>query len=88
MRALHKAHDVASIRSLMPRLHYFDQGTCIVHHMFGAEVTQHVRDAYPDALLTAHFEVRWTFLVVPSSHQGLAVAYDPVSTRSTSRQQN
>ena len=40
-----------------PGCHYFDQGTCIVHHMFGAEVTQHVREAYPDALLTAHFEV-------------------------------
>ena len=58
MQALHPAHDVASIRALMPQLHYFDQGTCIVHHMFGAEVTQHVREAYPDALLTAHFEVR------------------------------
>ena len=57
MRSLHPAHDVASIRALMPRLHYFDQGTCIVHHMFGAEVTQHVREAYPDAFLTAHFEV-------------------------------
>ena len=58
VKALHAGHDVASIRALLPRLHYFDDGTCIVHHMFGAEVTQHVRQAYPDAFLTAHFEVR------------------------------
>lgn len=46
-----------TIRSLLPRLHYFDEGTCIVHHMFGAETTSLVRKAYGDALLTAHFEV-------------------------------
>lgn len=46
-----------SILSLLPRLHYFDEGTCIVHHMFGAETTSLVRKAYGDALLTAHFEV-------------------------------
>ena len=57
VKALHAEHTVASIKSLLPRLHYFDDGTCIVHHMFGAEVTQHVREAYPDAFLTAHFEV-------------------------------
>lgn len=47
----------ASLRSLLPRLHYFEEGTCIVHHMFGAETTTLVRKAYGDALLTAHFEV-------------------------------
>ena len=47
----------ASIRSLLPRLHYFEEGTCVVHHMFGAETTNLVRRAYGDALLTAHFEV-------------------------------
>ena len=35
----------------------------VTNHMFGAEVTQHVRDAYPDALLTAHFEVCAALLV-------------------------
>lgn len=58
VRAVHPAHTQASIRSLLPRLHYFDEGTCIVHHMFGAETTSLVRKAYGDALLTAHFEVR------------------------------
>lgn len=46
------------MRSLLPRLHYFDAGTCIVHHLFGAEVSQLVSQAYGDAYLTAHFEVR------------------------------
>lgn len=46
------------MKALLPRLHYFDEGTCIVHHMFGAETTNLVRKAYGDALLTAHFEVQ------------------------------
>ena len=54
----------ASIRSLLPRLHYFDEGTCIVHHMFGAETTSLVRKAYSDALLTAHFEVPVSLLII------------------------
>jgi len=41
----------------LPRLHYFEEGTCIVHHIFGGEVTELVRKAYGDAYLTAHFEV-------------------------------
>ncbi len=47
-----------SVRALLPRLHYFESGTCIVHHLFGAEVSQLLRRAYGDAYLTAHFEVR------------------------------
>ena len=35
---MHPAHDVASVKSLLPRLHYFQEGTCIVHHLFGGEV--------------------------------------------------
>ncbi|KAK9814582.1 hypothetical protein WJX72_008196 [[Myrmecia] bisecta] len=54
---LHPAHSRASIRSLLPRLHYFEEGTCIVHHIFGGEVTELVRKGYGDAYLTAHFEV-------------------------------
>ena len=50
-------HTQASIQALLPRLHYFREGTCIVHHMFGGEVTQLVAAAYGDAYLTAHFEV-------------------------------
>lgn len=50
-------HTQGSIQALLPRLHYFREGTCIVHHMFGGEVTQLVAAAYGDAYLTAHFEV-------------------------------
>ncbi len=62
------------MRSLLARLHYFDAGTCIVHHLFGAEVSQLVSQAYGDAYLTAHFEVRtfplWNFKLPCTSRQG------------------
>jgi quinolinate synthase len=57
IRQLHPAHDQASIRSLLPRFHYFEQGTCIVHHMFGREVVDLVRAHYSDVFVTAHLEV-------------------------------
>lgn len=50
-------HTQASVRALLPRLHYFQEGTCIVHHIFGGRVTEIVAAAYSDAYLTAHFEV-------------------------------
>lgn len=43
VRELHPAHTQASIRALLPRLRYFEQGTCIVHHLFGGEVCELVR---------------------------------------------
>lgn len=61
IQALHPAHDRASIQALLPRFHYFEQGNCVVHHMFGAEVTQRVEADYyaadPDVHVTAHLEV-------------------------------
>jgi quinolinate synthase len=57
VRAVHPAHDAASVRSLVERFHTFEQGICIVHHMFGADVAARVRDDYPDAFVTAHLEV-------------------------------
>lgn len=57
VQKLHSKHTQASVRALLPRLHYFEEGTCIVHHIFGGEVTELVRKAYGDAYLTAHFEV-------------------------------
>ncbi|KAL3135700.1 hypothetical protein ABBQ38_006171 [Trebouxia sp. C0009 RCD-2024] len=57
VRKLHPKHTQASVKALLPRLHYFEEGTCIVHHIFGGEVTELVRKAYGDAYLTAHFEV-------------------------------
>lgn len=35
---LHPRHTAASVRSLLERFHYFKQGNCIVHHMFGDDV--------------------------------------------------
>ncbi len=57
IRQLHSEHNQASIRSLLPRFHYFEQGTCIVHHMFGREVVDLVRAHYADVYVTAHLEV-------------------------------
>jgi quinolinate synthase len=57
IRNLHASHDQASVRALLPRFHYFEQGTCIVHHMFGREVVELVRKHYPDVFVTAHLEV-------------------------------
>jgi quinolinate synthase len=60
VRALHPAHTHATIRALLPRFHYFEQGNCVVHHMFGAAVAQQVERDYYDAGgvdITAHLEV-------------------------------
>ncbi|KAK7265621.1 hypothetical protein RJT34_33243 [Clitoria ternatea] len=55
--AIHPEHNLESIRSLLPRLHYFQDGTCIVHHLFGHEVVEKIKEMYSDAFLTAHLEV-------------------------------
>lgn len=57
VRELHPEHDVASIHALLERFHAFEQGVCIVHHMFGAEVAERVQRDYADAFVTAHLEV-------------------------------
>ncbi|KAI6675426.1 hypothetical protein NL676_003332 [Syzygium grande] len=54
---IHPGHSRQSIRSLLPRLHYYQEGTCIVHHLFGHEVVEKINEMYCDAFLTAHFEV-------------------------------
>ncbi|XP_065874702.1 quinolinate synthase, chloroplastic [Euphorbia lathyris] len=54
---IHPAHNRDSIRSLLPRLHYYQDGTCIVHHLFGHEVVEKINEMYCDAFLTAHLEV-------------------------------
>ncbi|XP_057950662.1 quinolinate synthase, chloroplastic [Malania oleifera] len=54
---IHPEHNRDSIRSLLPRLHYYQDGTCIVHHLFGHEVVDRINEMYCDAFLTAHFEV-------------------------------
>jgi len=57
IRALHPAHDRASVKALRARFDWFRQGNCVVHHMFGADVVRRVRAEEPDALITAHLEV-------------------------------
>ncbi|KAF4350321.1 hypothetical protein F8388_010877 [Cannabis sativa] len=54
---IHPQHNRDSIKSLLPRLHYYQDGTCIVHHLFGHEVVEKINEMYSDAFLTAHFEV-------------------------------
>jgi len=57
IRALHPAHDGASLRRAIERLHHFEQGACIVHHLCGAEVVAAVRRHHAGAFHTAHLEV-------------------------------
>ncbi len=57
IRQLHPEHTPDSIASLVERFHFFEQGACMVHHMFGHKVVQKIRQDYPDALVTAHLEV-------------------------------
>ncbi len=57
IRTVHPEHDGASVRALAKRFHYFEQGVCIVHHMFGREVVEQVERDYADAFVTAHLEV-------------------------------
>ncbi|KDP31015.1 hypothetical protein JCGZ_11391 [Jatropha curcas] len=54
---VHPAHNRDSIKALLSRLHYYQDGTCIVHHLFGNEVVEKINEMYCDAFLTAHLEV-------------------------------
>ena len=55
--AVHPAHTQASLRGVLERFHPFQQGHCIVHHLFGQDVVDRVRSAYPAAICAAHLEV-------------------------------
>ncbi|RMH44888.1 MAG: hypothetical protein D6689_01245 [Deltaproteobacteria bacterium] len=57
VREVHPAHDAASVADLLERFHHFEQGVCIVHHMFGDHVVAAVREQCADAFITAHLEV-------------------------------
>ena len=37
--------------------HYFKQGICVVHHMFGGATAEKVRTDHADSFITAHLEV-------------------------------
>lgn len=57
VRALHPAHTPETVAAFLDRFHHFEDGVCIVHHMFGAEVADRVRREHADAFVTAHLEV-------------------------------
>ncbi len=57
IRAVHPEHDAASIQRVIERFRFFQQGICIVHHMFGSDVAERVRRDHADAFVTAHLEV-------------------------------
>jgi len=57
---LHPAHTNASLKTLKDNLVVFQHGNCVVHHMFGNQVTDTVKEKYmnePDTFITAHLEV-------------------------------
>lgn len=68
--ALHPAHNQASIRRVLTGLRTFEQGTCVVHHLFGADVVARVKQHYADAFVCAHLEV-------PGEMFGLAAGLVP-----------
>jgi quinolinate synthase len=55
--ALYPEQSKPGLQSIIDRFHYFEQGTCVVHDMFGNDVADRVRRDYSDAYLTAHLEV-------------------------------
>jgi len=57
---LHPDHNQASMKSLLERFQYYQQGICVVHHMFGTSVVDTLKKEYPlsgSTFYTAHLEV-------------------------------
>jgi quinolinate synthase len=57
---LHPQHSNATLKILKDNLVVFPQGNCVVHHMFGSQVVQTVKQNYyhqPHTYMTAHLEV-------------------------------
>jgi len=75
IKAVHPAHNRETINALLPRLQYFNDGTCMVHDMFGKDVCDVVRNFYGDAYQTAHFEVPGEMfkLAMEAKDRGLGV---------------
>jgi quinolinate synthase len=55
--ALHAGHDRESLRRVIDGFHFFERGNCVVHHLFGDQVANQVRDEYASAYIAAHLEV-------------------------------
>ncbi len=75
IRAIHPKHSQNSIRKLLSQFRYYQQGNCIVHHMFGGTVVEKVAKEYADAYHTAHLEVPGEMfeLAVEAQRQGKGV---------------
>lgn len=54
---LHPKHNRATIEKLRDNIDVYPNGNCVVHHMFGNEVVNTVKENYDDAFVTAHLEV-------------------------------
>jgi quinolinate synthase len=57
IRELHPVHTRSSIRELLKHYHYYKEGACIVHELFGQEVVEWIARDYNDAFIAAHLEV-------------------------------
>ena len=75
VRALHPAYDAGKIAALRKRFHHFQQGNCVVHHMFGEDVVKRVKEKHADAFVTAHLEVPGEMfaLALDYQHEGRGV---------------
>uniref|UniRef100_A0A7S3VE79 quinolinate synthase n=1 Tax=Chaetoceros debilis TaxID=122233 RepID=A0A7S3VE79_9STRA len=56
-KALHPKHNRATLEKLRDNIDVYPNGNCVVHHMFGNEVVNTVKNNYDDAFVTAHLEV-------------------------------
>lgn len=57
IKKLHPEHSRATVEDALTRFQVFQQGNCVVHHMFGGAVAEQVQKGYPEAFHTAHLEV-------------------------------
>jgi quinolinate synthase len=70
---LHPAHSQATLKSLLGRFSYYQQGICVVHHMFGSSVVDTVQKEYPldgTTFYTAHLEVPGEMFDIAFAAQG------------------
>jgi len=54
---LHPQHNRSTLENLTSSINVFPEGNCVVHHMFGQDVVDTVKEFYEDAYVTAHLEV-------------------------------
>ena len=73
--AIHPAHNRCTMAKVLENFHYFRQGNCVVHHMFGDKVVEQVRQEYSEAFHTAHLEVpgEMFLLAIEAQNKGKGV---------------